>query len=254
MDIASHWAWFDAFVADRIARANVDPTPLKLKLEHTRNVLAHCRAIAGKENLAKPLARLCALAGLYHDLARFDQYLAYGTFKDAASRNHGLWAVKLLKQNGRLADEPCAARKLVQTAVGLHNRASLPPRLAGELLLLANVVRDADKLDILRIMAGHLSGPGPYNPTVVLSLPDDEAKVSARVLQAALERKTAFYSDLTSVNDFRVLLGTWFFGLNFASSKAIFIKAGFGQQLVAGLPEAGPYARARSALLAALRR
>lgn len=46
--------------------------------------------------------------------------------------------------------------------------------------LAANVVRDADKLDILRVMDEHLSGPGPYNPTVVLQLPNEPAPLQPR--------------------------------------------------------------------------
>lgn len=251
MDITTHWNWFENFVRERIGRAANDSGPMELKLKHTRNVLANCQYIAKNENLAPPVPRMCALAGLYHDLARFDQYLHYGTFKDAVSRNHGSWAVQLVKANNCLSEENAYARKIIQTAIGLHNRASLPSKLAGTALVVANIVRDADKLDILRVMAEHLSRPGPYNPTVVLSLPDDPAKVSQIVLQAALASKSAFYADLTSVNDFRVLLGAWFFGLNYNSSKALFIKAGHGQQVVSALPQNGAYAKVRQSLLAA---
>ena len=113
----------------------------------------------------------------------------------------------------------------------------------------AHVVRDADKLDILRVMDEHLSGPGPYNPTVVLSLPDTPGVYSEAVLRAAREGRVAAYADLCSVNDFRLLLGTWFFDLHFASSRRKFIADGHAQNLLHRMPDGVPQAGARDCLL-----
>lgn len=155
--------------------------------------------------------------------------------------------MRILKREGRLADEPL--RKIILAAVGLHNRFALPARVPEGVALAANVVRDADKLDILRVMDEHLSGPGPYNPTVVLQLPNDPHLCSPAVCRAALEGRTAAYADLRSVNDFRLLLGTWFFDLHFAASRRQFVTDGHAQHLLQGLPADSPQASARDFLL-----
>lgn len=249
MHIAKHLRWFKAYAKNKISNASIDQTPLALKRLHTMHVYANACRIAAQENLAPDLARICKLAALYHDLARFDQYLEFATFKDACSRNHGLWAVKLLKQTRRLEDEPISARHAILTAVGMHNRRELPKTLTGNSRLAAKVVRDADKLDILRVMDEHLSAPKPYNPTVVLSLPDDDNLCSSKVIVAALNRKSASYSDLRSVNDFRLLLGTWLFDMNFPSSARMFIAKGHAHRLVSALPENGAYGKAKAFML-----
>ena len=250
-DISGHEAWFAAYAAweraKEAARADGDPAPLDLKLTHTKAVLADARRIVAAEALTPPLARACLLAALYHDVGRFEQYLRYHTFRDRDSCNHGQLGVRILKREGRLADEPL--RKIILAAVGLHNRFALPARVPEGVALAANVVRDADKLDILRVMDEHLSGPGPYNPTVVLQLPNDPHLCSPAVCRAALEGRTAAYADLRSVNDFRLLLGTWFFDLHFAASRRQFVTDGHAQHLLQGLPADSPQASARDFLL-----
>ena len=250
-DIHAHEQWFLAHAAAMRAQEKEDPAPLELKLAHTFRVLEQARHIVASEGFAQPLARCCHLAALYHDVARFEQFLRYRTFRDSISRNHGLMGVGILKRERRLVDETPQVRKAVLTAVGLHNRFALPalPPLAHTTAL---VVRDADKLDILRVMDEHLSGPGPYSPTIVLSQPNDPARASARVLRAALEGRSAAYADLRSVNDFRILLGTWLFGMHFAASRRSFVENGHARRLLEALPDNGPHAEARDALLARL--
>lgn len=249
MTIAEHEAWFFDYARRQRALETGDAGPIDLKIRHSREVLATARAIAAESDMQEEQRRACLLAALYHDVARFEQYRRYHTFRDRESCNHGLAGVKILKREGRLAGEPAPLRRRILAAVGLHNRFALPPHLPEETALVTHVVRDADKLDILRIMHENLCGPEPYHPTVVLGLPDDPALVGEAVLEAARERRVASYSDLTSVNDLRVLLGTWLFDMHFAASRRQFAAAGHARRLLEDLPQDGKYGDIRAELL-----
>lgn len=251
-DISAHEDWFAAYAQRQYARCPGDASPLRLKRDHTFGVLGHARAIVA-EDMADPLAaRACLLAALYHDIARFEQYLRYATFRDKDSRNHGLWGAAILRHAGCLDGESPAIRRLVRAAVALHNRYALPARLPADVARVTQVVRDADKLDIVRVMDEHLAGPRPYCPTVVLGLPDDPDRVSDVVLDDALAGRVAAYGDLKSVNDFRVLLGTWLHDMHFPCSRRLFAASPHVARLIADLPSSGPYAAARACLLARL--
>ena len=113
-------------------------------------------------------------------------------------------------------------------------------------------MRDADKLDILRVMDEHLSDAAPYNPTVVLQQPDDPTIASEAVLNAVREKRVAAYADLRCVNDFRLLLGTWFFDLHFATCRSKFLQDGHAHNLLRSMPGTVPQAPARDHLLALL--
>ena len=251
-ELSAHRARLLAHARNIIDMERGDRMPLELKLKHTRMVLANAQDIIAGEGLAGHAARGAWLGALYHDLGRFSQYARFHTFRDRDSCNHGLLGVKLLKRGSYLAGEEARARRLTLLAVGLHNRFALPAGLGEEESRVARVVRDADKLDILRIMDAHLSGPGQYNPTVVLSLPDTDEFHSPRVIEAALAGRTAAYADLRTVNDFRLLLGSWFFDLSFDTARRRLARDGHARNLLAGLPPAGPHARARDMLLGRL--
>ena len=248
-DIAVHESWFAGYAERQYALCEGDAGPMRLKEQHTRAVLGYARRMAQEEGFAPHIVRACLLAALYHDVARFAQYLRYGTFRDRDSRNHGLWGAAILKREGRLAREDATVRRLVLTAVALHNRYALPAALPDDMACVARTVRDADKLDILRVMDEHLSGPRPYCPTVVLGLPDTADKVSGKVLEDALQGRVASYTDLRSVNDFRVLLGTWLDDMHFACSRRLFAESPHAERLLLGLPQEGPYAAVRACLL-----
>ncbi|GFH62472.1 MAG: uncharacterized metal-dependent phosphohydrolases [Candidatus Desulfovibrio kirbyi] len=248
-DIRTHERWFANYAARERVKERQDPAPLDLKFQHSLNVLANARHIVASEHFARPLDRISLLAALYHDVARFEQYRNYHTFRDRESCNHGLLGIKILKREGALNKEPRSVRHTVMVTVGLHNRFRLPAHLPEHLALITHVVRDADKLDILRVMDEHLSKPGPYSPTVVMSLPDDEKLFSTAVLQAALEGCVAEYGDLRSVNDFRVLIGSWFADMNFASSRQKFVADGHAQRILQALPDNSSYAAVKRVLL-----
>ncbi|MDE7240816.1 HD domain-containing protein [Desulfovibrio sp.] len=249
MDIAEHEAWFFDYARRERALETGDVTPIDLKIRHSREVLATARAIAAESDMPPAQRRACLLAALYHDVARFEQYRRYRTFRDRESCNHGLEGVRILKREGRLDGEPAALRRRVLAGVGLHNRFALPERLPEEIAEVTHVVRDADKLDILRIMHENLCGPEPYHPTVVLGLPDDPDLVSGAVLRAAREGRVASYADLSSVNDLRVLLGTWLFDMHFPASRRQFAGAGHARELLESLPQDENYGDIRKALL-----
>lgn len=242
-----HLEWFEAYARRKIAACTVDAAPIELKLEHTLNVLANAREIA--QSLGARESRVLQLAALYHDLARFDQFLEYDTFKDKDSRDHGAWSARLLRRHNRLSDEDPWVRQQVMLAVTRHNKRGLPRNLPQNTLLFCGLLRDADKLDILRVMDKHLSGPKPYNPTVILSLPDDPALFGPRVIEAALSRTCASYGDLRSVNDFRLLLATWYFDLHSPTSKRLFIEAGHARNLLIALPDDHIYGEAKKYVL-----
>ena len=249
MDIAEHEAWFLDYARAQRALESEDPGPIDLKMRHTFEVLATARAIVAESPMPEDVRRASLLGALYHDVARFEPYRRYRTFRDRESCNHGLMGVRILKRERRLADEGRLLRQRVLTAVGLHNRFLLPTALPEASALVTHVVRDADKLDILRVMHENLSGPRPYHPTVVLGLPDDPGLVSDAVLASAREGRVAAYADLTSVNDLRVLLGTWLFDMHFPASRRQFAAAGHARELLKGLPEEATYGATRAALL-----
>ena len=246
IDITEHENKFKNYVAIERKKELNDLTPIDLKYDHTMHVLNNAKEIVAQEHFSHEVSRAAVLAALYHDIARFEQYVRYHTFRDRESINHGQFGVEILKQEGYLNSEDSWTINAVLQAIGLHNQYTLPDDLDKNVEIVAKVVRDADKLDILRVMDAHLNSSKPYNPTVVLSLPDDQNLFSEVVINAALHDQVASYLDLKSVNDFCLLLATWINDMNFESSRQQFIHQGHALNILAKLPTTGHYAEARA--------
>ncbi len=244
-DIAGHEAAFEAFAGSYL-REHPEGM-LHLKREHTYKVLEHARAIVGETDLNPEEKRAALLAALYHDTGRFPQYVKWRTFSDAQSVNHGYLGVRTVRQEGFLREEPDAVRKLVLAAIALHNRYRLPV-LPETCLAVTNIVRDADKLDIMRIMAQHLSRPIPTED-VVLHVLDKPEGYSPALARKVLSGQVPSYTELHYVNDFRMLLGAWIHDFHFSLSRKRCAESGFIQVILKGLPHAPDTDAVRNYLL-----
>ena len=214
-----------------------DP-PLRLKQEHTLRVLANARAIADKEPAFAEahMRRALLLAALYHDVGRFEQFWKHRTFSDAASScNHGALGARVLRKVGLLAGESRECRQIVLCAVAVHNRFRLPIAFSGTARTVAEGLRDADKIDILRVLRGNLEEGAVPNPVVVMFLKDEPGMYSPALLDALEQGRLASFLDMKYINDFRLLLCTWLHDFTFAASLAAVKKSGNIEAIITGL-------------------
>ncbi len=205
---------------------------LELKIAHTQRVVQHMRSLISQEPCLAPHARTCLLAALYHDVARFPQFARWRTFRDSRSVNHGLLGVKVLKEQGWLQREEAHVRHAVLASVGMHNRFCVPQGIAQPLRLICTAVRDADKLDIFRVMVAHFNGDKDADPAVVFYAKDEPHAWSPLIVKAVLENRLASYNDIVYINDFKILLCSWFHDLHFKTTRKTLASAGYLQNLM----------------------
>ena len=142
---------------------------IKFKIDHTYRVADIAYDIGcyvGKFNRGDE--DLCWLIGLLHDIGRFEQLKRYGTFSDAMSFDHADFGVEIIFKN-ELIDtflknpdtglcEPVTDRsvdeekEIIRLAIGQHNKYKLMEDLSTEKSLFCKVIRDADKIDIFRVI------------------------------------------------------------------------------------------------------
>ena len=146
--------------AFRAYTAGYDPenTMIRLKIEHTFRVAYLCGRIAGSLGMTGGLLDLAWFQGLLHDIGRFEQVRRYGTFFDAKSVDHAELGADLLFREGLIERFPSGGLpegwpELSETAIRMHNKLALPENLDPQTRLFAEILRDADKADIFRVVA-----------------------------------------------------------------------------------------------------
>lgn len=149
IDRAAVCAAFAAYVRPY----NADDPKVRLKIDHTYRVAALCERIAG--SLAMPAGEvdLAWLCGMLHDVGRFEQLRRFGTFDDSRSIDHAKAGVEVLFDAGKIRDFVADASEdsLLRTAVEWHSAYRLPEDLDDRTRRFCCILRDADKIDILRV-------------------------------------------------------------------------------------------------------
>ena len=143
---------------DYTGRYDPDNPLIRHKIVHTLHVAELSERIARSLVLDDDDVDFAWFLGLLHDIGRFEQVRRYGTFVDSQSVDHAEFGADLLFRDGLFRSFPTdqlpqERRDTAETAIRLHNKLSLPDNLDGETQRFAQILRDADKVDIFRVVA-----------------------------------------------------------------------------------------------------
>ncbi|MBI4864147.1 MAG: HD domain-containing protein [Candidatus Riflebacteria bacterium] len=229
--LASLRSWFDRYVDSFM---NGDPArdcAIRLKRDHTDRV---CREIVGlARSLSLPDDRqvLAETAALFHDVGRFEQFARWGTYLDARSEDHAALGVEVLERHRPLDTLDPAARRLVTSAVRLHNRIEIPAHESDDCKLVTRLVRDADKLDIWDLaLRYYCHEPGDWNEAIELELPD-VPRISDEVFAGVMDRRMPRMRAVKTLGDFKIIQMGWVFDLNFDLSFELVARRGYLERL-----------------------
>lgn len=128
---------------------NLDGPRIEGKQKHSIRVMEISKEIAQGLRLTLEEIDIAILIGLLHDIARFEQYTQYHTFKDAQSIDHGDLGVEILNKDIRKYIETDKYDETIKLAVKNHNKYKIQEGLTQKQELFAKIIRDADKIDIL---------------------------------------------------------------------------------------------------------
>lgn len=196
------------------------PFALAAKYAHTGEVCGITERIVAGEARFSPrdtlIFRLCAL---FHDISRFEQYDKFKTFLDRQSFDHGDRSAALIDELGLAPELSPEDRACVIDAVRVHNKFAIPDDFPPAHLAAAKMVRDADKLAILRLIIRFFNGDHS-DPAIRLDLPDSPGWTPA-ILETVRQGKCVVYTDMKCVNDFKLGLFAWSSDLNYPSSAGL---------------------------------
>lgn len=191
---------FDSYVKGY----NIEDPKIELKYTHTKRVAFLSEEIARsiKNSIKNSMELedndidLAWLIGMLHDIGRFEQVRRFGTFNDSVSVDHAEFGADLLfnpkeddyffegqKEALEIIRKNIPDTKLVETAIRNHNKYRVEEGLDDRTLLFANIIRDADKVDILKVNV-------EFDVEEIYNIPLEEllnSDISQVVLEACLE-------------------------------------------------------------------
>jgi len=206
--------WFSSYV-QTFKHDDKGLQNIELKEEHTKRVCREILSIGEQLGLTNNELRLAEIIALFHDIGRFEQYARYKTFVDRQFVNHAELGVEILKRYGVLIQLGESTKSLILRTIQYHNRAVLPQEETEICLFFAKLLRDADKIDIWRVVTDYYHRrDGKRNGALELDLQDTPG-FSEAVYQDLINRRIVDINHVKKLNDFKLLQIGWIFDINF---------------------------------------
>lgn len=239
--------WMDEYIKSFYCDDKDIMFGIQIKEKHTGYVTANARELALHLKLNRHDVQLAELTGLLHDVGRFRQWQLYKTFVDAKSEDHGDLGVRTIQElpfYELLREED---REILLFAIQNHNKREIASVESPRRLLFARMIRDADKLDIFRVLAPYLleAKVSENASTVIKNFmkgPNGDA-VDARGVFAPgfLERfvngQQVDYTMIRTTEDRKLVRLMWVYDVNFAWTLRRIRDKGYIDAIIEHLPK-----------------
>ncbi|MEG6586258.1 HD domain-containing protein [Dendrosporobacter sp. 1207_IL3150] len=218
------YKWFHGYVSSYYSEDRDIQENIVLKETHTIKVAQNSIRLASELGLSQGDQQLAEIIGLLHDIGRFKQYYIYRTFRDSKSENHALLGLSEIKNLDLIQLLVPEDRECLTFSIGNHNAISIPANASPRQQLFARIVRDADKLDIFRVLA----------PTLIYSDGQGYSEIFAKSL---LTGEQCDYSCMKTADDRKLIRLSWIYDINYSWTMKQIIKEGYVDEILKTLPD-----------------
>ncbi|SMC21428.1 HDIG domain-containing protein [Clostridium acidisoli DSM 12555] len=215
IDLIYFYDWFDKYVKTFLDKDTFINENIKLKEEHTKRVCDNANMISRDIKINEHDKNIAEIAALFHDIGRFEQFKKYKTFNDKISENHALLGIKVLKQEKVLSNLKEEDQKCIFKAIENHNLFKLEKDLDEKSSLFSKIIRDADKLDIYKVVTDYYKEPeDKKNTAIEHDLPNTKG-YSSEFMVDIMNGKNSSNKYIKNRNDMRLIKLTWIFDINY---------------------------------------
>ncbi|MDP8239523.1 MAG: HD domain-containing protein [Candidatus Hatepunaea meridiana] len=236
-----HWfkQYTEGFLADEDIRFSVG-----LKIDHTACVVVEMDRLTEALDLSAEDRRISRAISWLHDIGRFPQLSIYRSMNDDTTKNHSVLGLEALEKYKILDNLSEEVRYRITTAIINHNRFSIEGDLDERTLLFCKLIRDADKLDIWKVMIDvEKNGSKKELEAVFLNFPNDD-NYSKELISDIENGRLARFGFTRNRNNFRLMMMSWVFDLNFQQSLKAVADRGYVEAFTKRLPDTPDIRRA----------
>lgn len=229
--------WFNNYCDSFKELTDNQQLNFRIKKEHSLRVAEMALSISKKLDWTEEEQQTSFLVGLVHDIDRFSQLVEFDTFSDDKSFDHAENAVSILKEENLFEVLKVENKETVFAAILNHNKFKIQDGLTGQELLHAKLLRDADKVDILKVLTEYYSKRnGIANHTLTWDLPKG-AVVSPAVAKEVLAGKMVIKKNIASEIDIKIMQLSWVFDVNFRPTFEYLMKNRYLENVYNSLPK-----------------
>jgi hypothetical protein len=208
-----------------------------IKKDHSLRVTENALQLSVQLGLSDFEEKAVVLAAVFHDIGRFRQIAEFSTLNDSVSGDHAQMAVDVLKEKDFLGKWNEGLQEIIFRIILLHNKFELPANQPEQELMLARLLRDADKLDIYKVLTDYYVRKNqPPNHMLTWELPQSN-KVSAGVVREVLSGKMVSKKEVANEADVKILQMSWIYDINFKPTVGLILRNRYLEKIYETLPK-----------------
>ena len=213
---------YDEYVDTYREEGGALPSMMQLKRAHTGFVVKNATLVADGEGFDALEREVALSAALLHDTGRYEQLKRFNTFKDSDSVDHAVFSHDIVREKGWLRQVGSPRADAILAAVLYHNRRDLPDGLDDLTLTASHTVRDADKLDIFRVLEDQVENTDWRSDSRAFWNLATNVPPNPVVVECIEERRPVDYQNIKSLSDFVLIQVGWMIsGLHFSTSRRL---------------------------------
>lgn len=241
-DLAVFNTWFNTNFAKHLANDIEIDTNLRYKRDHSFRVRDNILFLGRSLNLNPQQLLIAEAIGLLHDAGRFAQFAKYRTFKDYKTEDHAELGLTVLTEQHVLDNLTEPERQTILVAIRNHNKRTIAPSVYGDNLLFCQLIRDADKLDILDQIVTFYEKP-ELTPYFAVEDYPKTGKYSDDIIEAILNNRQISYSAVKSDVDMKIVRMSWLLDINFPAAVGVIKDKHYLDRIADILPKTAETAR-----------
>jgi hypothetical protein len=230
-------SWFEVYVDGFRSPEREIQESIDLKVEHTLRVCNNITMIVRSLDLCGEDIFLARVIALFHDVGRFEQLSRHRTFCDGISLDHAALGLSLLEGSAVLEGLTERERHIFRRAIWHHNKYEVIADGGSDILLFSRLIRDADKLDILKVITDYF-GRREQQPNSTLDFGLSESPgFSKEMVDDIFGCRMVKIGSLKNLNDMKLMYLSWAFDLNFPITITSMIERRYLEKLIDALPQ-----------------
>ncbi len=215
---------------DYLSDFNINDPAIQLKYKHSIRVSNRCEEIARSLGLQEREIYLAKVLGLFHDIGRFYQWSEYTTFSDKDSIPHAQYGAGLLRvfdifESFGIELTP-EETDIILVAITHHSDVEIPKVLGDTERFWCNIIRDADKADIVYVFGEDIGIDELLKPhlNILHRKTLENSGFSEGVLNHFYNREPILAKDRGQIGDSIILYYSFAYQLNFDRTRQMMLE------------------------------
>lgn len=226
---------FDGYFQSLISETPENQHTFEEIRAHSLRVVANSQLLSNVVLQTEEDKIIASVIALFHDIGKASM-ISQNIEPTVIQRDHATVSTKIIQQLEFYQALPTDTQAIIFNSIENHNKLKLPKLDSEQQTLFARLLRDADKLDIFDSSYRYFKEKYGNQPIITIDL-NKSVDVSEKIIKSILAGKAAAVEDIKSLNDYKLLLLSMAFDLNFKYTFRIMSEKQYVPKIYETLPK-----------------